>query len=159
MWEEMPGHLCCLVFRVKPAIETSSRWLAAAGRMECFVQDQFKATSRLTVNVGFRNDFIWQPIYGTGNAGNFYTGNANPLTGQYELNALPPNCSASQGAPCIPTGVYTGSSTPAPGGLPRARLRQPGLRSSGDQELICRLGWTARLGLPHRGQDGRPFQL
>ena len=33
--EETPGHPCCLVFPVRPAIETSSRWLAAAGLMDC----------------------------------------------------------------------------------------------------------------------------
>ena len=63
-----------------------------------FVQDQFKATSRLTINLGFRNDMVFTPIYGSGTGGNYYTGNANPVTGQYILNALPPACSATQGA-------------------------------------------------------------
>jgi len=116
-----------------------------------FVQDQFKATSRLTVNVGFRNDFIWQPIYGTCNAGNFYTGNANPITGQYELNALPPNCSATQGAPCIPTGIYTASSTPAPGGLPPHAFVNP----ASDHRVIKNsfADWAGRLGLAYRLGD------
>ena len=116
-----------------------------------FVQDQFKATSRLTVNVGYRQDLIWTPIYGShvGGAGNYYTGNANPITGQYQLNALPPNCSATQGAPCIPTGIYTASSTPAPGGLPPNAYVSPSLRviqnSFGD--------WAGRLGLAYRLGD------
>jgi hypothetical protein len=116
-----------------------------------FIQDQIKATSHLTVNVGFRNDFIWQPIYGTGNAGNFYTGNANPLTGQYELNALPPNCSASQGAPCIPTGNYTASATPAPGGLPAHAYVNP----ASDHRVIKNSfgDWAGRLGLAYRIGD------
>jgi len=33
-----------------------------------------------------------------------YTGDANPMTGQYILNALPPPCSATVGNPCIPNG-------------------------------------------------------
>jgi hypothetical protein len=84
-----------------------------------YVEDQFRATSKLTINLGFRNDMVWTPIYGTmkGGGGNYYTGNANPLTGQYELNALPPTCSATQGAPCIPNGIYTASSTPGTGQL------------------------------------------
>jgi hypothetical protein len=48
-----------------------------------YVQDQFKATPKLTLNLGFRNDMVWTPIYGTGKGGNYYTGNANPITGQY----------------------------------------------------------------------------
>ena len=116
-----------------------------------FAQDQFKATSRLTINVGFRNDFVWTPIYGTGNGANFYTGNANPLTGQYELNALPPNCSATQGAPCIPTGIYTASTTPAPGGLPPNAYVNP----ASDHRVIKNslFDWAGRLGVAYRLGD------
>jgi hypothetical protein len=116
-----------------------------------FAQDQFKATSRLTINVGFRNDFVWTPIYGTGNGANFYTGNADPLTGQYELNALPPNCSATQGAPCIPTGTYTASTTPAPGGLPAHAYVNP----ASDHRVIRNslFDWAGRLGLAYRLGD------
>jgi hypothetical protein len=116
-----------------------------------FAQDQFKATSRLTINVGFRNDFVWTPIYGTGNGANFYTGNANPLTGQYELNALPPNCSATQGAPCIPAGIYTASTTPAPGGLPANAYVNP----ASDHRVIKNslFDWAGRLGLAYRLGD------
>ena len=111
-----------------------------------YIQDQFKATSRLTLNLGFRNDMIYTPIYGTGNAGNYYTGNANPVTGQYILNALPPNCSATQGAPCIPTGIYTASSTPAPGGLPAHAVV-----SSTPRVIQNSLAdWAPRIGLAYR---------
>lgn len=116
-----------------------------------FAQDQMKLTSRLTVNVGYRNDMVWTPIYGTGTGGNFYTGNANPITGKYELNALPPNCSASQGAPCIPTGIYTASSTPAPGGLPANAYVDP---SSDHRVMRNSLNdWAGRLGLDYRIND------
>jgi hypothetical protein len=113
-----------------------------------FIQDQWKATKRLTVNLGFRNDFVLTPIYGTGNGGNFYTGNANPITGMYELNALPPDCSATQGAPCIPTGIYTSSSTPAPGGLPPHAYVNP----NRDHRVIDNslADWAARLGMAYR---------
>ncbi len=124
--------------------EASGGWMDAV-----YVQDQFKATPRLTINYGFRNDFVITPIYGTGKAGNYYTGEANPVTGQYILNALPPTCSATQGAPCIPTGIYTASSTPAPGGLPAHAVVSPTPRmiknSMGD--------WGLRLGLAYRVND------
>jgi hypothetical protein len=116
-----------------------------------FIQDQIKATNHLTVNIGFRNDFVWTPIYGTGNAGNFYTGEANPITGQYILNALPPNCSATQGAPCIPTGVYTASNTPAPGGLPAHAI----VNSASDHRMIKNslFDWAGRFGAAYRIND------
>ena len=116
-----------------------------------YAQDQIRVTNHLTVNVGFRNDFVWTPIYGTGNAGNFYTGNANPITGQYELNALPPNCSATQGAPCIPNGIYTASSTPAPGGLPPHAYVNP----ASDHRVIKNslFDWAGRLGVAYRIND------
>ena len=111
-----------------------------------YIQDQFKATSRLTINIGFRNDMVFTPIYGSGTGGNYYTGNANPVTGQYILNALPPACSATQGAPCIPTGVYTASSTPAPGGLPAHAVVSPTLRVINNSLF----NWAPRLGLAYR---------
>ncbi len=113
-----------------------------------FVQDQFKASSHLTVNLGFRDDMVWTPIYGTGLGGNFYTGNANPVTGLYELNALPPTCSATQGAPCIPNGVYTASSTPGTGQLPPSAY----VDSSPVHRVIKNSfgDWAGRLGLDYR---------
>ena len=114
-----------------------------------YIEDQFKMTPHLTINLGFRNDMIWTPIYGTGHGANFYTGNANPVTGQYELNALPPNCSATQGAPCIPTGIYTASSTPAPGGLPPHAYVSPTLRVIKNSLA----DWAPRLGLAYRLND------
>jgi hypothetical protein len=124
--------------------------VAGGGWMDAFfVQDQFKATSRLTLNLGFRNDVVLTPIYGSGNAGNYYTSNADPLTGQVILNALPPNCSASQGAPCIPTGIYTASSTPAPGGLPAHVIVNPSLRVIKNSPS----DWAARVGFAFRLND------
>jgi len=111
-----------------------------------YVEDQFKATSRLTINLGFRNDMVWTPIYGTGNGGNYYTGNANPITGQYELNALPPVCSATQGAPCIPNGIYTASSTPGTGQLPANAYVSSSLRVVKNSLF----DWAPRLGLAYR---------
>ena len=114
-----------------------------------YIEDQFKATPKLTINLGFRNDMIWTPIYGTGKGGNYYTGNANPVTGKYELNALPPVCSATQGAPCIPNGIYTASSTPGTGQLPANAYVSSTLRVIKNSLA----DWAPRLGLAYRLND------
>ena len=121
----------------------------AAGSDGIYVEDQFKATPKLTINLGFRNDMVWTPIYGTGKGGNFYTGNANPVTGKYQLNALPPNCSATQGAPCIPNGIYTASSTPGTGQLPANAYVSPSLRVVKNSLA----DWAPRFGLAYRLND------
>ena len=126
-------------------------WMDAA-----FIQDQWKATSRLTVNVGLRYDLRLWPIYGQGV--DLYTGNANPTTGQYTLTALPPNCSATVGAPCLPNGIYAGvpasgdtySQYPdpyGPGQLP------PNVSVAGSNHAILKNDyddWSGRLGLAYR---------
>ena len=117
-----------------------------------FIQDQWKVNNRLTVNIGFRDDMVLQPIYGTGNAGNFYTGDANPVTGQYILNALPPNCSATQGAPCIPNGIYTASATPAQAsGLPPHVVVNPNSNHRMINNALA--DWAGRLGIAYRLND------
>jgi hypothetical protein len=116
-----------------------------------YVEDQFKATPKLTINIGFRNDMVWTPIYGThqGGDGNYYTGNANPVTGLYQLNARPPTCSANRGAPCIPNGIYTASSTPGTGLLPPNAYVSNSLRVVRNSLF----DWAPRLGLAYRLND------
>ena len=72
-----------------------------------------------------------------------------PSLAKYILNALPPNCSATQGAPCIPTGIYTASSTPAPGGLPANAVVSSTLRVIKNSLA----DWAPRLGLAYRLND------
>jgi hypothetical protein len=106
----------------------------------------------LTVNLGFRNDMVIQPIFGSGTGPNKYTGDANPMTGMYELNLLPPQCSATQGAPCIPNGIYTASATPAPAsGLPPHVFVNP--NSNGRVINNSMKDWAGRLGLAYRLND------
>ena len=114
-----------------------------------FVQDQWKATSRLTINLGFRDDMKIEPIYGTGK--DLYTGDADAVTGQYILTAVPPNCSATVGAPCLPNGIYVQGGGPDPyNGLP------PHVIVAGSNHRIIQnslVNWAGRAGLAYRVSD------
>ncbi len=76
------------------------------GVMSFFVQDSWKATSKLTINVGLRYDRTFQPPYGTqatvGQNGGIETGSINFNNGTYIVQQLPPSCNERGFAPCIP---------------------------------------------------------
>ncbi len=114
-----------------------------------FIQDQWKVTDRLTVNLGFRNDMKIEPIYGSGK--DLYTGDANAVTGQYILTAVPPNCSATVGAPCIPNGTFVQGGGPVPWtGLP------PHVVVAGSDHRIVQnslFNWAGRVGVGYRLTD------
>ena len=71
-----------------------------------YALDQWKATSKFDVNFGLRYDVTFWPIMGgPPGSNNTYLGNTDLDTGQYILNAVPPACSATVQAPCIPGGT------------------------------------------------------
>jgi Carboxypeptidase regulatory-like domain len=76
------------------------------GLMSLFIQDSWKATSKLAVNFGLRYDRTFIPAYGTnatiGQQGGIETGDFDFSTGTYILQKLPPPCSVRGFAPCIP---------------------------------------------------------
>ena len=76
------------------------------GVMSFFVQDSWKATSKLTINVGLRYDRTFLPPYGTqatvGQNGGIETGDMNFNNGTYVVQKLPPSCNERGFAPCIP---------------------------------------------------------
>ena len=78
----------------------------AGGVLSAFVQDSWKATPRLTFNVGLRYDATFLPAYGTddtvGQQGGIETGDVDFTNGTYVLQKLPPPCSVRGHAPCIP---------------------------------------------------------
>jgi len=94
-------------------VDTETR---PGGVMSEFVQDSWRATSRLTINAGLRYDLTLFPPVGTtkqiGVNGGPETGDIDFSTGTYIVQKLPPLCSVRGYAPCIPGGG------PGPGGLP-----------------------------------------
>ena len=71
-----------------------------------FVQDQIQVNPKLAVNVGLRWDVSVWPIYGNTLAnGQGYVGDIDLTNGTYLVNAIPAACSATVGAPCIPSGT------------------------------------------------------
>jgi outer membrane receptor protein involved in Fe transport len=69
-----------------------------------YFQDSWKATEKLTVNLGFRYDVTLVPIYGRSADASNQVGDMDFTRGVYILAANAPPCSATQGAPCIPGG-------------------------------------------------------
>ena len=84
-------------------VHETTRW---GGVMGFYFQDSWKATPRLTVNVGLRYDRTFQPPYGTnatiGQNGGIETGEDNFNNGTYVIQKLPPPCTVRGYAPCIP---------------------------------------------------------
>jgi outer membrane receptor protein involved in Fe transport len=79
-----------------------------------YIQDQWKATDRLTVNLGFRYDVTLLPIYGSAADNNQFVGAFDFHNGTYILARVPAACSATQGAPCIPGGTLPAHVVPTP---------------------------------------------
>jgi hypothetical protein len=77
----------------------SMRW---GGVLSFYVQDQWKASQKLTVNLGLRYDRTFKPAYGTPGDNNEATGDYNLQSGVYIIGALPQLCSQVGAAPCIP---------------------------------------------------------
>ncbi|MBV8831488.1 MAG: TonB-dependent receptor [Acidobacteriaceae bacterium] len=76
------------------------------GIMGFFLTDSWKATSRLTLNIGLRYDRTFIPGYGTqatvGQQGSIETGDMNFNNGTFILQQVPPTCAQRGHAPCIP---------------------------------------------------------
>ncbi|HUY15536.1 MAG TPA: TonB-dependent receptor [Terriglobia bacterium] len=70
-----------------------------------YFQDQWKATDKLTFNMGLRYDVTLMPIYGNSKENTNTAGDVNFNNGTYVLQKMSPACSSTVGAPCIPGGT------------------------------------------------------
>ncbi len=110
------------------------------GVMSFFLQDSWKATSRLTVNIGLRYDRTFLPPYGrpetVGQNGGVETGSINFNNGTYVVQQLPPSCIERKAAPCIP----------GDGKLPEHVVVDP----RGQIYHDTKTNWGPRVGLAYR---------
>ena len=70
-----------------------------------YVQDQWKVSPNLSLNLGFRYDVALWPYYGDFKSGQGYVGSMDLSNGTYVISATPPACSDTVGAPCIVGGA------------------------------------------------------
>jgi Carboxypeptidase regulatory-like domain len=84
-----------------------------------YFMDSWRATDKLTVNLGLRYDLTLVPIYGDNKNANNFVGDLDAKTGIYYLERNAPACNPpAVNAPCIPGGTLPGnvSVTPLGGG-------------------------------------------
>lgn len=106
-----------------------------------YIQDSWKATDKLTVNIGLRYDLTLWPIYGSAADKNQFVGNMDLDKGIYILARVPGKCDPANkvGAPCIPT---------ADGSLPANVIKTPFSNNAIYHNTYDNLG--PRLGFAYR---------
>lgn len=102
-----------------------------------YIQDQWQATHKLEVNLGFRYDLSLWPIYGYYTHNDIFVGDTDLDTGLYILQAVPPACYTGA-APCIPT---------ADGSLPANVVVTP----HGNHSIVNNVydNWQPRIGISY----------
>ncbi|MFN7934739.1 MAG: TonB-dependent receptor [Bryobacteraceae bacterium] len=120
-------------------IETMPWW---GGTIGFYAQDSWKATNRLTVNLGLRYDRTFIPTAGTADRNNNFAGNMDFLSGTYILQVPAPPCGAgNQKGGCIPT----------PAGAPAGWLPDHVVVAEGGKVWHdTKLNFMPRLGLAYR---------
>jgi hypothetical protein len=80
-----------------------------------YFMDSWKATPKLTVNLGLRYDITLMPIYGDNGHANNFVGDLDAKTGVYYIQRNAPACNPpAVAAPCIPGGVLPGGVSVTP---------------------------------------------
>jgi len=105
-----------------------------------YVQDQYKISPRLSLNMGLRYDVSKWPIYGSFSSGTGYVGDMDLSNGTYILSAIPPACSPTREAPCIPNGALP----------PDVVITENSGRSLHDTDFG---NWQPRIGIAYRLSD------
>jgi hypothetical protein len=110
------------------------------GIMGFYAQDTWKATQKLTLNIGVRYDATFIPPLGNFAKRSIYMGDLNLLNGTYLLQANPGPCATVGSAPCIPT---------PNGALP------PNVILSPNERLLNNWlnDWQPRVGIAYRLTD------
>jgi len=103
-----------------------------------YVQDQWKASKRLTINLGLRWEMGVWPIYGSRKLGTDAIGELDLNNGTYILQRPVPSCAQTGAAPCIP------------GGLPQPNVV---VSPSGKLWKTDTANFAPRLGLAYRIGD------
>ena len=83
-----------------------------------YVQDSWKVTPRLNINIGLRNDSTIFGHFGSDEYNNNHVGNLDLIRGLYELQIQTPSCEEAGGAPCIPGGTLPEGVMLSPNGKP-----------------------------------------
>ena len=143
------------------------------GIASAFVQDSFRFTPTLTINIGVRYDRSVTPQYGKessiGQQGSIETGDFDFNTGKYIIQVLPPLCSDRGHAPCLPG---TGALPPNVIVSPNRKIMRGtktnvgprfGLAYSVNSKLAIRAGfginfdnWSAIIQIPQNFQGSWP---
>ncbi|HEX4807366.1 MAG TPA: carboxypeptidase regulatory-like domain-containing protein [Bryobacteraceae bacterium] len=75
------------------------------GTFGIYGQDQWRATDRLTINIGLRWDAVLVPTFGRASDLSNTVGDLNLNNGTYILQNNAPSCATTGKAPCIPGGT------------------------------------------------------
>jgi outer membrane receptor protein involved in Fe transport len=109
-----------------------------------YIQDQWKPTDKLSVNLGLRYDTTIMPVYGNEQENTDTTGDVDFNNGTYVLQKMVPPCNPpSVVAPCIPVSSYA-----AAGSLPAHVVIDPNSNHKTFANFTD--NWQPRVGIAYR---------
>jgi hypothetical protein len=107
-------------------------WIASG-----YIEDQWKVTPKLTVNIGLRYDRVGFPSFGNAQDKTEYIGNLDLGNGTYRVQNVPGPCATLNAAPCIPT---------ADGSLPTHVSQGPLMNDYAPKNFGPRVGFAYQIG-------------